>query len=134
MKNMKKKFSKSWKSSKQPRKQRKYLFNMPLHLRRKLFSARLSEELTKKYGCRNVPVRKGDKVKIVRGQYKGHENKIERIDNKKVRVYVTGAERTKTDSSKSLYPIHPSNLIITELNLDDKRRREMLERKSKVKK
>lgn len=131
---MKQKFSKNWKSSSQPRKQRKYIFNAPLHLRRKFFSVRLSDELTKKYGCRNVPVRKGDKVKIMRGQFKKHENKVEGIDNKKIRVYVTGAERTKTDSSKSLYPIHPSNLMITELNLDDKRRKKMLERKAKVKK
>ena len=49
---MKKDFSKSWKSSRQPRKQRKYVFNAPLHIRHKLVSANLSKELRKKYGKR----------------------------------------------------------------------------------
>jgi large subunit ribosomal protein L24 len=63
---MKTDFSKSWKSSKQPRKQRKYLYNMDLHNVKKLMSAHLSKELMKKYGKRNIPIRKGDKVKIMR--------------------------------------------------------------------
>ena len=33
--------------SKQPRKQRKFLYNAPLHVRRKIMSAHLSKELTR---------------------------------------------------------------------------------------
>ncbi len=62
---MKRKFSKSWKSSKQPRKQRKYAANAPLHLKRKLLSVNLSKDLRKKYGKRNMMIRKEDVVKIM---------------------------------------------------------------------
>ena len=50
---MKKKYSNSWKGSKQPRKQRKYRANAPLHTRHKMASANLSKELRKKYSKRN---------------------------------------------------------------------------------
>ena len=68
---MKQKFSIHWKSSKQPRKQRKYAANAPLHLRKKFVSANLSKDLRKKQGKRNIPLRKGDIVKIMRGKFKG---------------------------------------------------------------
>lgn len=124
-----KEFSRAWKSSKKPKKQRKYTFNAPKHTRRKFFSARLSKELTKKYNRRNVPVRTGDKVKIVRGQFKGTTGKIEKIDSRRIAVFIAGVERLKADGSKSQYPVHPSNLIIQELNTGDKMRN--LLRKSK---
>ncbi|MEM4738276.1 MAG: 50S ribosomal protein L24, partial [Acidilobaceae archaeon] len=59
--------------SSQPRKQRLALFTAPLHTRQKLMSAPLSPELREKYGVKNLPVRKGDKVRIMRGDFKGHE-------------------------------------------------------------
>ena len=55
---MKSQFSKSWKSSKQPRKQRKYIAKAPLHIKRKLMGVNLSKELRKKHGKRNIVVRK----------------------------------------------------------------------------
>lgn len=127
---MKNKFSTSWKSSKRPAKQRKYRHNAPLHITQKFLSAHLSKELRTKYGRRNIVVVKGDKVKVVRGQFSGRENKVERTDHKAIKVYISGIDRTKKDGSKSTYPIHPSNLIITELNLDDKKRKGKLEKKA----
>jgi large subunit ribosomal protein L24 len=124
---MEKEFSTSWKASKRPGKQRKYRHNAPLHITQKFLSAHLSKELRKKYGKRSLTVVKGDRVKVVRGQFKGRENKVESTDHKKTLVYVAGLERTKKDGSKSLCPVHPSNLIITELNLADKMRKEKLE-------
>jgi len=126
---MKKEFAKSWIRSKQPRKQRKYRYNAPLHIKSKFSSAHLSKELKKKYGKRSVEVRKEDKVKIMRGQFKGKSGKIERVDIKKSKVYITGIEVIKKDGTKILYPIHPSNLLIEELNLTDKKRAKSLERK-----
>jgi large subunit ribosomal protein L24 len=128
---MKRTFSSKWKSSKRPVKQRRYKRNAPLHVKQKFMSAHLSKELIKKYGTRRFPVVKGDKVKVVRGQFKGRENKVERSDHKKIKVYITGIERTKKDGSKSMQPIRPSNVVITELNLDDKKRKAAIERKSK---
>jgi large subunit ribosomal protein L24 len=115
--------------SKKPSKQRKALARAPLHLRRKLMSANLSKELRKRYGRRCFPVRTGDKVKIMRGQFKGLIGEVEGIDRKKYRVFIAGATLEKKDGTKVKYPIHPSNLMILELNLEDKKRKEALERK-----
>ena len=126
-----KEFSNAWKSSSNPGKQRKYRFNAPLHKKRKFLSARLSKDLTKKYNTRNLPLRKGDRVKVARGNYRGTLGKIDRINLKRERIFVEGTDRTKRDGTKSLYPIHPSNVIIHELVLDDKMRKQMLERRAK---
>ncbi len=126
---MKKKFVKSWNRSKQPRKQRKYRYNAPLNIKSKFMGCHLSKELRGKYKKRSITVRKGDSVKVLRGQFKKKTGKIDRVNIKKSKVYITGIEVTKKDGTKALYPIHPSNIIITELNLDDKKRKKSLERK-----
>ncbi|MEW6063190.1 MAG: 50S ribosomal protein L24 [Nanoarchaeota archaeon] len=127
---MKKGFSRHWKSSKQPRKQRKYKHNAPLHVLHKLMSSHLSKELIKKYGKRSIVIRRGDKVKIVRGQFKKKTGKVEKVDLKKQRVYIEGVQVVSKKGNKSFYPIHPSNLIILELNLSDKLRKAKLEKKN----
>jgi large subunit ribosomal protein L24 len=126
---MTKKFSKTWKKSRQPRKQHKYRYNAPLHTKNKFLSAHLSKELRTKYKRRNTTLRKGDTVKIVVGQFKGKTGKIDRINTKKTKIYITGIDVVKKDGTKAFCPFNPSNLIITELNLDDKKRVKSLERK-----
>jgi len=126
-----KRFSKAWKGSKKPRKQRKYRAKAPLHLKKKLISIHLSKDLIKKYGQRNLPARKGDKVKILRGQFRKKDGKIEKVDKKKNKILITGIELVKKDGSKVLQPIDPSNLMIIELNLDDKKRKAKVEKNKK---
>jgi len=130
---MKKKFSKAWKSSKQPRKQRKYRANAPLHIKRKMIASHLSKELREKYKRRSFPVRKNDVVKILRGSFKGKQGKVSKVDTKKMKVYVEGIVRTKKDGTKVPVPLDPSNLMIVSLNLEDKKRVKALERKLKEK-
>ena len=124
-----KNFSKAWKRSKKPGKQRKYRAKAPLHLKQKLIHSHLSKDLRKKFGKRSFGLRKGDKVKIMRGQFKKHEGKIERIDLKKQLAFVAGIESTKKDGTKRILGLHTSNLMIMEMNLDDKFRQKKLERK-----
>ena len=119
---MKNAWSPTWRTSVQRRKQRKYAYNTPLHTRRKLLGAPLAKNLRKTQHKRSLPVRTGDKVKITRGQFKGKDGKVERVDTKKIKIFITGLERIKKDGSKSLIPFHPSNLIITDLETSDKRR------------
>ena len=126
---MKSIFSTSWKSSKQPRKQRKYLYNAPRHIKKKLVSTMLSKELREKYNKRYVPIRKGDKVKILRGQFKGKTGEVIRVDLRNLKVNINKIELLKKDGNKVFYPLSPSNLMITELKLDDKKRKKLLERK-----
>jgi len=125
-----KEFSKHWKGSIKPKKQRKYVFNAPLHTRSKFVSAALSKELRKKYGTRNISVRKGDKVKIMRGQFRKKVGKVERVNLRKIRAYIEGIEMIRKDGTKSLFPIHPSNLMIIEMNTDDKKRMKRIKKET----
>ena len=129
---MKQKFSKKWKSSRQPRKQRKYRANAPLHIKHKLMSANLKKELRKKYGRRSFPLRKEDSVKIMLGEFKKKTGKIALVDLKKLRVSIEGIQRAKKDGTKINVWFDPSNLQIQELDLDDKERRKAIERGKSV--
>lgn len=117
-----KEWSNQWKSSIKPRKQRKYVLNAPLHTRNNFMKTHISKELRGKYKMRNIRVRKGDIVKILRGSFKGMSGKINKVDLKLLRVFIDGIVITKRDGTKALYPLHPSNVIITELETSDHRR------------
>ena len=130
VKKMKVKWSKTWNASKRPNKQRKYRFTAPLHVQHSFLGAHLSAELRKKYTLRSLALRKGDKVKILRGQYKKKTGKITRVLIKSQKVYIEGVEILKKDGSKAFVPVHPSNLMIMELELTDKYRKNITERKN----
>lgn len=119
---MKQVFSKSWKSSKQIRKQRKYRVNAPLHIASKMMGAHLSKILRKKYNTRSISIRKGDEVKVMRGKFKGKTGKIAQVDIKKQRVTIEGLQNKKKDGTKINVYFNASNLLIKTLNEDDKRR------------
>ncbi len=119
--------------SKQPRKQRLALLQAPLHVRQKLMTAPLSEELREKYGVKRLPVRKGDKVRIVRGDFKGHEGAVVKVDLRRLRIYVDGVTVKRQDGTPRFVPIHPSKVVIVALDLKDKWRRAIIERRSGVK-
>lgn len=115
--------------SKKPSKQRKRLFKAPLHKRGKIMSVHLSPELRERYGLRSVPIRVGDKVRILRGDNKGIEGKVTRVDRKNYRVYVENVVRENIRGEKVPIPIHYSNLMIIELDLSDEWRKRKLESK-----
>lgn len=123
-------FKTSWKSSKQPKKQRKYRSNAPLHIKHKFMASHLSKELRQKHNKRSITLRKGDKIKILRGNFKGKSGVVERVVSKRDKIYVNGIEVIKKDGTKQLVPLRPSNLLITQLNLDDKKRKLKLENKN----
>jgi len=126
---MKKQYSSKWKGSRQVRKQRKYRANAPLNERRKMISSTLSDELRKKYQKRSFPLRKGDSVEIMRGEYAKKTGKINSIKLDKMKVTIENVQETKKDGTKRDISFDPSNLRIKELNLDDKKRKEAIERK-----
>ncbi len=111
---MEKEFSTHWKASSQPRKQRKYLANAPLHLRKKFVSINLSKELRKKFGKRNIPAKKGDKVKVCVGKFKGKTGKILSVNLRTSKVVVEEMQVKKMDGSKANVKLQPSNLQIIE--------------------
>tara|TARA_Y100000310_G_scaffold278642_1_gene297205 strand:+ start:22118 stop:22558 length:441 start_codon:yes stop_codon:yes gene_type:complete len=127
-------FTTTWKRSTQPRKQRKYRYNAPLHVKQKFMHVHLAKDLRTKHGFRNIQVKTGDKVKIMRGSHKGKEGKVEKVSLKKEKIYITGIENVRKEGSKTLIAFTPSNLQITTLNLEDKKRKAKLESKKIIKK
>ena len=118
---MKAEFSTTWKSSSQPRKQRKYQNNAPLHIRHKFLGAHLSDDLSKKLKIKSLPIRVGDKVRIMRGSFKKKEGKVNSVDKDNVKINIDGIDMTKKDGNKRFVAIHPSNVMIIEMKEDKKR-------------
>jgi large subunit ribosomal protein L24 len=109
---------------KKPSKQRRLLYQSPAHRIRKLLSAPLSDDLRKSQGRRSYPVRKGDTVKIVRGDFAGIEGKITKVDTNRQRIFVEGVQREKVAGTSENVSVHSSKVVITKLILDDKWRAE----------
>jgi large subunit ribosomal protein L24 len=131
---MKTAFSTAWNRSTQARKQRKYRYNAPLHVKGRFLTSHLVKNLREKHGLRSLRVRTGDKVRVMRGQYKGVEGKVERVDVKEGKLYVTKVEYLKKDgATKVPYPLHASNVMIVELDTSDKQRQEQLKSRTKQK-
>ena len=118
--------------SSKPVKQRKLLYNAPAHRRHKMLAAPLSTELQAKYNIRSFPVRKGDTVRILRGDHIGVDGKITRVDSRGYRVYIEGVTREKTDGTTIQIPVNSSKITLTKLNLDDKWRKKVLEGKAET--
>ncbi len=118
-------------TSKRPSKQRKALYQAPLHEKHKFLAAHLSKELRKQWKKRSLSVRKGDEVRVMRGKFKGTAGKISKVDLKRLKVYLENVKRKKVSGQEVQVPIHPSNLLLTNPVMDDPKRKRFLERKMK---
>ena len=118
--------------TKKPNKQRRMLFGAALHKRHKVLSAHLSRTLIEKYKKRSLPVRKGDEVKVMRGQHRGATGKISRVDLKRLKVYIDSIKRKKVSGAEVSIPFHPSNLLILNPVMDDKMRMIIKEKGEKI--
>ena len=121
-------------NSKQPRKQRKARYEADLHTRQKWLGIHLNKEMREKLKTkrRSVPVREGDRVKIMRGEHKGKSGKVIRVDLRYSKVYVEGIIRKKGKGGEAPVPIDPSKLLMVEAGFSDKRRSRILERSKKI--
>ncbi|MXX21506.1 MAG: 50S ribosomal protein L24 [Cenarchaeum sp. SB0665_bin_23] len=97
----------------------------PLSVLSKMMSSHLSGELRKSHAHRSFRIVPGDSVLIKRGVYKGVDGKVEKIDLR-LGVAISGIQDEKIEGKKIDIYIHPSNLVITALNLDDKWRAKKL--------
>jgi large subunit ribosomal protein L24 len=116
----------------QPRRQRKARYDAPLHTRQKYVHAHLSPALREKHGRRNVQIRKGDKVKVVRGQFATKEGKVDKVNLQRTKVFISGIEVVKKEGARVPIPLSPSNLVVVELDLKDPRRKKKLEKKNET--
>jgi large subunit ribosomal protein L24 len=114
--------------SKKPSKQRKFLYQAPLHIRHKFLSAHLSKELRKEWNRRSLSLRKGDEVKVMKGKFKGTKGKISKIDLKELKIYIENVKRRKVSGEEVHVPIRPANLLILNPDLKDPKRKKILQR------
>lgn len=118
--------------SKQPRKQRKALYNYNNHQRSKMLSTRLADFLRDEYGIKRLPLRVDDQVRVCRGEFKDFEGSIiEILKNQRVKIKECTFE--KTDGTQFHPTIHISNLVITKFTKEKKMdpwRADMIERKA----
>jgi large subunit ribosomal protein L24 len=109
------------KSSK-ARKQRKRQIEAPLHQRKKMVRGHLAPKYLEAGKRRSLTIRKGDQVRIMRGEQKGEEGKVEKVDLKNLTVTIEGVTQAKADESQSARRIHASNIMIIRPDMSDRRR------------
>jgi large subunit ribosomal protein L24 len=112
------------------RKQRQHFYNLHNAEKRKQIAAHLAGDLMERYDRRSFPLRKGDIVMIQRGSLKGHTGRVSAIDSTAMRINVDGANITKADGTQVPMKIHPSNVLVTKLDLTDLKRKAAIERKT----
>jgi large subunit ribosomal protein L24 len=104
------------------------LLHVPSHLRDSRIGSTLSDNLREQYGSRSCRLVKGDSVRVLRGEYSGIEGKVEKVNTQKGTLSIEGIQREKVKGGNVKVQIHSSNLIITGLNLEDKYRKNKLQR------
>jgi len=109
--------------SRKPSKQRKLLFNLPMHARKSIMTAPLTDSLVERLKLKRVPIRRNDEVVIIKGDYRGAKGLITRVNRKKGKVFVEGVTRERADGTVVPIPISPYNVVITKLDTSDKRRK-----------
>ncbi len=110
------------KKSYKPKKMRKRNFTAPKHKKSKMLSSHLSEKLSTELKCRSLAVRKNDIVKLIRGEFKGKEGKILRVDLEGHKIFVEKVIRKKSNGEEFEVAIDPSKVILVDLDKSDKRR------------
>ncbi len=109
----------------------KQIYEAPAHRRSRSIGANLSPELRTQYGIRSIRVREGDGVKVMRGEYRGIEGKINKVHTKEGRLVIEGIQREKVKGGNIPVLIHASKVMVVGLNLNDKWRQALLERRRK---
>jgi large subunit ribosomal protein L24 len=108
------------------------LIHLPKHKRDKIVGAVLEDGLRKQYGKKRIRVTKGDSVKVIRGEYKGVEGKVDKVDTQHATFHIEGIQREKIRGGQVKVPIHSSKVMVIALNLDDKYRSNKLQGRSKT--
>jgi len=104
---------------------------LPNHLRDSRVGSTLSDNLREQYRTRSCRLIKGDTVRVVRGEYSGIEGKVEKVNTRRGTLSIEGIQREKVKGGNVKVQIHSSNLIITGLNLDDKYRKNKIQKNVK---
>jgi large subunit ribosomal protein L24 len=113
--------------TRQPTKQRNQTERASLHEKHDQVRATLSADLREEYGQRNVRVNQGDTAEVMRGDHAGEEGEVVTVDLKGGVVHIEDVTQETADGEEVPFPLEPSNVRVTSLDLDDDLRRERLE-------
>lgn len=113
--------------SSKPTKMRKLLFTRPIHRMSSSLRASLFSDLKSKHAINSARIRKGDSVKIMRGEYKGVEGKVTEVFLNSGKITIEGVTREKIAGGTSPVQIHSSNVSITSLDLGDPLRKKRIQ-------
>ncbi|MDD5022833.1 MAG: 50S ribosomal protein L24 [Candidatus ainarchaeum sp.] len=89
--------------------------NRKINVMKRHMKAHLSKELREKMKKRSGRVKKGDKVKVLRGKHKGIEGKIAKVNYKSNKVYIEGVSKRSARGRDMPASIEPSNIMIISL-------------------
>ena len=70
----------------------------------------------------------GDTIKVIRGEYSGIEGKVEKVNMKRGSLAIEGIQREKVRGGNVKVEINSTNVVITDLDLDDKYRQVLIQR------
>jgi large subunit ribosomal protein L24 len=101
---------------------------VPKQMTERMLRSPLSRALREKYGRRNVRVIAGDTIKVMRGEYSGIEGKVERVNMKRGSLAIEGIQREKVRGGNVKVEINSTNVVVTDLDLDDKLRQALIQR------
>ena len=102
------------------------VLHVPKHVRDAMICSSLADNLREQYTRKSVRVKKGDNVRVMRGEYSGIEGKIEKVNTQRGTLAIEGVQREKVRGGNVKVQIHASNVKIIGLNLDDKKRENRL--------
>ena len=112
----------SCKLSSKRRTNRKKYFNADSEKKRKMMSSGIEKISRGNQNIKTIPLRKGDEVKIVRGNQKGKTGKIIQCSRKYGVIYINSVTYKKANGDEIYKPIHPSNVLIQKLLLTNERK------------
>jgi large subunit ribosomal protein L24 len=101
---------------------------VPKHMTERMLRSPLSRALREKYGRRNVRVIAGDTIKVMRGEYSGIEGKVEKVNMKRGSLAIEGIQREKVRGGNVKVEINSTNVVVTDLDLDDKLRQALIQK------
>jgi large subunit ribosomal protein L24 len=106
------------------------IYNASLFARSKMMCGHLSKELQQKYNKTSIRVTEGDTVRVMRGEYKGVSGKVTRVSTEKNGISIEGIKKEKLKGGNLDVFIHTSNVLVTDLNTEDKWRQNKLDGKN----
>lgn len=108
--------------SSKPKKQRKFHYDKPLHMKQQGLASHLDKKLAKQLEKKSIPIRKGDTMKVMRGGMKGKSGKITGVSYRKGIVFIENVMRKKANGEEVQVPLKASNLLVVDLDKSDAKR------------